>query len=272
MLLDYEMTSNMQKSQIMQKLLLLLSLAKMDLKKQYLGTYLGLLWALLMPLTTIILIYFVMTYGLKVGRMELVGFVYWLISGMLIWFFCSEAIGKSVGVIVEHSYLVTKIQFPLRLLVLARILACLPVHSVLMSLFLAVSYVAGGLNFSWYWLQCAYYLLCAAILTLGISLLTSAVDVFVRDTANFVGVMLQILFWTTPLFWDPQMVAQSRFKFLLYSPFNYVVSGYRDSLFRETGFWNRPWETLVFWIIATLFLVAGTMLFRRLKPHFADVI
>jgi len=256
----------------MQKLRLLLSLAQMDLKKQYLGTYLGLLWALLMPLTTIVLIYFVMTYGLKVGRTESVNFVYWLIPGMLIWFYISEAIGKSVGVIVEHAYLVTKMQFPLRMLVAARILACLPVHCILMMLFLAASYMAGGLTLSWYWLQCAYYLLCALVLALGISLITSAVNVFIRDAANMVGVMLQILFWATPLFWDAQLVVQSRFSFILYSPFNYIVSGYRDSLFRETGFWTRPWETLVFWGIALFFLVTGTMLFRRLKPHFADVL
>jgi len=254
------------------KIKLLFSLAQMDLRKQYLGTYLGLLWALLMPMTIITLIYFVMTYGLRVGRMESVGFVYWLIPGLLIWFYVSEAIGKSVGVIVEHSYLVTKMQFPLRMLVVARILACLPVHCTLMLLFLVAAYMAGGLTLSWYWLQCVYYLLCACVLALGISLITSAVNVFIRDATNMVAVMLQILFWATPLFWDAQLIAKSRLSFLLYSPFNYIVSGYRDSLFREIGFWARPWETLVFWIAATFFIVAGTMLFRRLKPHFADVL
>ena len=259
-------------SSFRQKLKLLLSLAKMDLRKQYLGTYLGLLWSLLMPLTTIVLIYFVMTYGLKAGRLESVDFVYWLIPGMLIWFFVSESIGKSVGVIVEHSYLVTKMRFPLRLLVPARILACLPVHGLLMLLFLAASWAGGGLVLSVYWLQCGYYILCAFGLTLGISLLTSAVNVFIRDAANIVGVILQIMFWVTPLFWEARMIAQSRLSFLLYSPFNYVVSGYRDSLFRDTGFWVHPKETLAFWGLTIFFLVAGTVLFRRLQPHFADVL
>ena len=255
-----------------QKMKLLVSLSQMDLKKQYLGTYLGLLWALLMPLTTITLIYFVMTYGLKAGRLESVDFVYWLILGMLIWFFISEAIGKSVGVIFEHAYLVTKMQFSIRLLVAARILACLPIHCLLILLFLAVAYIGGGLSLSVYWLQCLYYLACALLLAWGISLWTSAVNVFIRNATNIVGVILQVLFWTTPLFWDAQMVSKSRFSFLLYSPFNYVVSGYRDSLFRETGFWARPGETLAFWGLALLLLGGGQVLFRRLRPHFADVL
>jgi len=74
------------------------------------------------------------------------------------------------------------------------------------------------------------------------------------------------------LFWNPQMVAQTRFSFILYSPFNYVVSGYRGSLIRDTGFWMRPWETLIFWGIVLFLHVAGVVLFRRLKPHFADVL
>ena len=254
------------------KLRLLLILAAMDLRKQFIGTYLGLLWAFIAPLNTIILIYFVMTYGLKAGRMESVGFVYWLIPGMLIWFFVSEAMSKSVGVIVEQSYLVTKMQFPLQLLVAARIIACLPIHCALMALFLAVSCANGGLVPSLYWLQCMYYLLCACVLSLGISLLTSAVNVFIRDTANIVGVTLQILFWATPLFWDARLITQSRFSFLLYSPFNYFVSGYRDSLFRETGFWTRPLESFIFWCIAVFLLAAGVILFHRFKPHFADVL
>ncbi len=249
---------------------MILNLARMDFKKRYLGTMLGALWALLSPLVTIVLIYFVMTYGLKAGAMGSASFADWLIAGMLAWFFISECLVSAPTLIVEYSYLVTKMRFPVGLLLPARLCAAIPIHFFLVCGFLLLL-IFQGKGPTLCWLQLGYYFFCSCVLVFSINMLTSAVGVFIRDTSSIIGVLLQIFFWVTPLFWNPELLQWTPFSFLLKSPFTYIVTGYRDSIFDGVLFWQRPIESLVFWLTTATLFVGGRFVFRRSRPHFADV-
>lgn len=245
--------------------------AFMDFKKRNLGTMLGGVWALLSPLTSIALIYFVFLYGLKTGMMGNISFLNWLVPAMLAWYFISESISLGTNAIYESSYLVTKVVFPVWTLPMARVLSALPVHALLMCIFIFILIIDGvGTPSSWF--QLLYYAFCACVLCTAISLITSSLMVFVRDVMNIVAVVLQLLFWATPIFWDPAMIAGTKFSWLLLSPFNYILQGYRDSLFGGLFFWERPLATAFFWGVAVLLGGAGIVLYRRTRPHFADVL
>ena len=56
------------------------------------------------------------------------------------------------------------------------------------------------------------------------------------------------------------------------NPFYYIVVGYRDSMLTGDWFWERPTLTLYFWAVTTLLLLAGLKVFKRLRPHFSDVL
>jgi len=253
-------------------ILLLFQMSKMDIRKRYLGTLLGSVWAILSPLINTALIYVVMIYGLKVGvSVGNTSYVNWLFSGMLAWFFLLEVLSTGSNAIVENSHLVTKIRFPLHLLVMVKVVSAMPIHILLMFIFMLIMTVQGGGSFV-YWLQLPYYFLCATVLTLGINYLTSSAQVFTRDTGNIMGVVLQVLFWATPIFWRADLIASSKFTFILYSPFAYIITGYRDSLFDGLPFWERPLETTIFWITSLLILFLGVFFFERVRPHFADVL
>ncbi len=251
---------------------LLLRLSSMDFRKRYLGTLLGCVWAILFPLASIALIYVVMTYGLKVkvpaGEAP---YAHLLISGMLPWLLVSEMLSTGFGAIVENPHLVTKMRFQLLLLVPVKVATCIPVHLLLMVIFMVVMALNGVGSFV-YWAQLPYYFFSTIVLVLGINYLTSAAQVFIRDVGSAVGVLLQILFWATPIFWKPDFVADSKFHFLLYSPFAYIITGYRDSLLDAIPFWQRPLETAIFWAIALPLLLFGVSIFQRVRPHFADVL
>ncbi len=252
--------------------LLLIQMSRMDIRKRYLGTLLGSVWAIISPLINTALIYFVMIYGLKAGgSVGNASYVSWLISGMLVWSFVLEILSTGINSITENPHLVTKIRFPLSLLVMVKVVSAMPVHLFLMFLFMLVMALQGTGSFV-YWLQLPYYFLCAAILTLGINYLTASAQVFTRDVGSVVAVILQSLFWATPIFWRNDLIANSKFSFLLYSPFAYIVTGYRDSLFDAIPFWQRPIETLVFWIVTLVLLFLGIIFFQRVRPHFADVL
>lgn len=85
-------------------------------------------------------------------------------------------------------------------------------------------------------------------------------------------IILQIGMWVAPIMWDLNMFSESiRWIFKL-NPFYYIVEGYRDCFIDHDGFWQRPALTLYFWCVAGAVFFIGTGLFRKLRPHFADVL
>ena len=110
------------------------------------------------------------------------------------------------------------------------------------------------------------------IFALGLSWAVSALNVFIRDIAQIVGVILQLGFWATPIFWDINIMP-SNIKWLLkLNPMFYIVQGYRDSFIYFTPFWLHPLQTIFFWAITILTFVIGALIFKNLKPQFADVL
>ena len=81
--------------------------------------------------------------------------------------------------------------------------------------------------------------------------------------------------WMTPIMWNIQMV-QGRFPWLVnllkLNPVFYIVQGYRDSMFAEKWFWERPVWTIYFWVLVLFIYISGTHVFQKLRPHFADVL
>jgi ABC-type polysaccharide/polyol phosphate export permease len=87
-----------------------------------------------------------------------------------------------------------------------------------------------------------------------------------------VNILLQFGMWITPIMWDYHLFGESMLKYLKLNPFFYISEGYRDSMLNHVWFWEKPVLTLYFWLVALLIFAIGTALFKRLRPHFADVL
>jgi ABC-type polysaccharide/polyol phosphate export permease len=247
------------------------ALVHMEVRRRYLGTILGISWAFISPLITIVLIYFVFTFGLRAADVGNVPFFLWLAPGLLAWFYLTDAINGGCFAIVDSAHFVTKMQFPIATLPLVKVVSPLLIHIVLIFAFTIYAsitrpQVVASIP------AVVYFSLCAVALSVGVSYATSSVTVFVRDVPNVVIASLQLLFWVTPILWNPEMIAGTRFSFLLDSPFNYVVNGYRGAFIGDASVLNRPIETLSFWLFTSGLLILGLWLFARLRPHFADVL
>ncbi len=261
----------MKKLDIPPILFTLLSLVWMEFRKRYLGTIFGVIWTLINPLVTIVLIYLVFRFGFKTQSIGDIPYINWLIPGMLAWFFVSESLVNGCLAVMDYPFLVTKIKFPIHILPIVKILSGVPVHLFLVIIFLFILVIEGNCNI-YFWPQIIYYFICACLLCLGLSYMTSACMVFIRDVSNIVGVIVQFLFWATPIFWNPEIVKGTIGYVLIYSPFAYIIMGYRDSILYGVPFWDKPYVSIFFWICTLSFLIGGYSLFQRTKSHFSDVI
>ena len=250
---------------------LIFALAKREIAVQYVGSLLGFVWTFIHPLVLIAVFWFVFSIGFKVKPMSDVPFVVWLTAGMAPWFLFSQIVTGAVGSVVVHANLVKKTVFSSEILPVVTIASGIVTHLVFLVL-LVFLLVFQQVPFSWYALQFFYYLICLGVLTLGIGWIVSALNVFFRDVGQLVGVVIQVGFWGTPIFWDIQMMPPKVQMLLKLNPMFYIVQGYRDSFIYQKGFWLHPYLTLYFWVVTLVILVVGILVFQRLKPQFADVL
>ena len=111
-----------------------------------------------------------------------------------------------------------------------------------------------------------------SILALGLGFAVAAFNVFIRDINQVVGITLQFGFWATPIFWDIQIMPREVQKILKLNPMFYIVQGYRDSFIYSSPFWDHPYQTLYFWVVTLMIFSIGALIFKKLKPQFADVL
>lgn len=250
---------------------LLKDLVKHDFKSRYLTNYLGILWAFIQPTISVCIFWFVFQVGFKSAPVENVPFILWLIAGMIPWFFLSEALQSATSAILDNSFLVKKIVFRVSLLPIVKIASAIIVH-LFFIVFMMFMYLVYGFEPSIYWLQIGYYLTSAIVFLLGLSWISSSVVIFFRDMSQLINMSVQFGFWLTPIFWSLSMVPEEYRWWFELNPAYYITQGYRDALINHVWFWEKPLEALQFWAIAFIVFALGAIIFRKLRPHFADVL
>ncbi|MFM9328695.1 ABC transporter permease [Paenibacillus mesotrionivorans] len=250
---------------------LILSLARNDFKTKYASSYLGVTWGFIQPILTVITYWFVFQIGLRSGNVSEVPFILWFIAGIVPWFFFADAFSGATNALSEYGYLVKKVVFQIELLPVVKIVSVLFVQIFFLG-FILIVYSLYGYYPSLYNFQVLYYLFCMFILVVSLSYFTSAVVLFFKDLNQIIAIILQIGFWFTPIGW-PLSILSDKWRFLFQgNPMYYIVQGYRDSFIDHILFYQRPIETLYFWFACLTILTAGVVIFRKLKPHFADVL
>ena len=237
----------------------------------------GVFWAFVQPVITVLVYWFVFEKGLRAGRQAMGGvevpFVLFLISGLVPWFFFSDAWPNGTSSLISYSYLVKKVLFKISILPIVKVMASIYVHLFFVCIALVIFW-AYGFTPDLYSLQIIYYSFGTFVLVLGLSYITASIVVFFRDLSEIISILLQILIWVTPIMWNVETsLSDGILKTILkLNPMYYIVSGYRNALINKHWFWETPKLTLYFWLVALFILGLGMLVFKRLKKHFADVL
>lgn len=261
--------------EIIHKRKLIWDLSKADFKKRFVGSYFGVVWMFVQPMVTVLIYFFIFQVGFKsVPPVPGVPYVLWLIPGIIPWFFYSEALNCVTNCLQEYSYLVKKVVFQVEILPIIKLISCLLVHGFFVLIMLIAFLIAGKMPMAT-WLQIAYYTFAASMLALGFGYLTAAVNVFFKDMAQIVSIVLQFGMWLTPVMYHESLFEKNApwaIPLLKLNPFYYIVAGYRDSMLTGNWFWERPKLGIYFWVVTILVGLLGLKVFKRLRPHFSDVL
>ena len=261
--------------EIYQNRKLALTLAKNDFKTKYAGSYLGMIWAFIQPVVTILVYWFVFSVGLKAGNVGKYPFVLFIVVGIIPWFFFSDSLNGGTNALTDYNYLVKKVVFNIDILPFVKVMSAFFVHCFFIG-FALILCTCMGYHPTIYSVQLIYYIICNFVFVLGLSYLSSAIVVFFRDLGQFINIfILQVGVWLTPIMWNAEnILGPLAIKIFKLNPMYYIVSGFRDSMLDKQWFWSGDtllW-TLYFWMITILAFGLGVKVFRRLKVHFADVL
>lgn len=251
---------------------LIFNLSKNDFKTKYAGSYLGIIWAFVNPIITIIVYWFVFEYGLRAGSpIKSVPYILWLMSGLIPWFFYSDGINSATNSMYEYSYLVKKVVFKISILPIVKIISTLFIQLVFIVFLFVVTFIYK-ISPTMYTLQLLYYLFCLFFIILATSYITSSIILFFKDLGQLINIFLQIGIWATPIMWSYNIVPERYQWIVKLNPMVYIIEGYRDSIINNIWFWEKQIQTIYFWFISLGLFFLGVLIFKKLKPHFADVL
>lgn len=245
-----------------------LSFFKRDLKVRYADSILGPVWIIFQPLmfTLITSVVFSLVFSGKTGNTPY--FLYVMI-GFVIWIFFSQSISQSTKSLVWNRELIANAKFPRESIVISTIASKFIDFFVNLSLFFVFfSFMHQSLSFEN--IPVIFVLIIIQItFQLGLALIISSLNVYYRDVQNVVDLLLQILFYTTPVLYPLSIIPDKFRNIIELNPITKIILAYRDLLFNQTVNTKSIFTTF---LIATATLTIGILIFRKLEVKFADLI
>jgi ABC-type polysaccharide/polyol phosphate export permease len=244
-----------------------------DIKEKYAGSLLGIFWTLLQPLLYIFLYWVVFSQIIKMKIQTDAGdvpFFAFLLSGILPWFAFQEGITRGASSIIEKRHVIKKVMFPVYLFPLSSVMSAFINYGIGIVLFLSAYFLwKGDVSV----LQ-VILILCLMILqivfTSGLSLLFSALSVYIRDIVQFLGVALQVMFYLSTILYPLNSVPE-KLKIVVYlNPFTALSEAYHSVILH--GSLPETWSMIYLPAATVLAAVTGVWTFKKLKSGFADVL
>jgi lipopolysaccharide transport system permease protein len=192
-----------------------------------------------------------------------------IFSGMIIFNFFSEIIGRSTTVIRLHTNYVKKVIFPLEILPIV-LLCDAGFHALISSIILMAGVIFTGSIHTNKVLLLPLLIFPFALLCLGISYLISSLSVYFRDMVQAMTLLITVLMFLTPIFY-PLSAVPEQFRYLInVSPITYVIEEFRGLLF--FNYTLDMYSLITFNLISTLILFMGFSFFQKTRRGFSDVL
>jgi lipopolysaccharide transport system permease protein len=239
---------------------------------RFIRSKLGGLWMIINPLAQVA-IYALILSNLLAARLPDIdnkyAYALYLMAGLLGWTLFNEITTRCLTLFVDQGNLMKKMRFP-RITLPAIVVGSSLLNNIFLLLAtLLVFMVLGhrpGLTFLWLIPLTA----AVVVLGLGIGLILGVLNVFIRDVGQVVPILLQVLYWFTPIVYPVNVIPPGLRDMLAFNPMYAIIRAYHDVMVYQAS----PQMTQVAGVVAValLLMVLGLFMFRRAAPEMVDVL
>lgn len=241
---------------------LIKQLVSRDFKAKYKRSILGVFWSFLNPLLTMMVQYIVFS---NLFRFDIPYYPVYLLSGIIVFNYFSEACGMALTSIIGNATLITKVYVPKYIYPLTRILSSL-VNLLISMIPLIIVTMLSGLYPTKAYLLIPFMLVCLAMFCLGLGMLLSAAMVFFRDIQFLWGVLTMIWMYLTPIFYPESILPEQVAWVLKVNPLYYFISFLRSCVI--DGVSPEPVVYVQCFLISLCVLAVGAWVFKKSQDKF----
>ena len=238
-----------------------------DVKVRYKQTELGIAWAIIQPLFTMLV--FTLFFGRLAGvPSDNVPYPVFAYAGLLAWTYFANAITNSGNSLVGSANLITKVYFP-RMIIPGAAVAAGLVDFAIAFVILVVLMIYYGVVVTWSIMMFPVVVLLTTLLALGTGMWLSALNVKYRDVRFALPFLVQLWMFISPVIY-PASFLPPKFRWLLWlNPMTGIIEGYRSALFGLRFNWIALAVSAVLTLIV---LIYASYSFRRMEKSFADIV
>ena len=237
---------------------------KKEVRSKYKNSFLGVLWSFLNPLLQIVVYGVIFSLILK-NKQE--HYAIFLCCGLIPWTFFSISINKSAFTIIENGNIIKKVYFPREIIPISVVTA--ETINFLISTIIIIGFVIfGGMGISKYIIFYPIVLIVQYFVILSISLIISSISVYFRDLQHFIGIILQLLFYATPIVYSIDSIPKEYQWILKYNPMTYIIGAYRDIFYYQNMIELK--SIIMLLVGAIIACIIGYRIFSKLQKGFAE--
>jgi ABC-type polysaccharide/polyol phosphate export permease len=243
---------------------LLKSNVKKEIRGKYKGSFLGVLWSFVNPLLMTLVYAIVFPFVLKNGQPHYVTF---LVVGILPWNFFTTVISQATSTFILNGGIIKKVYFPREILPISIATSGL-INFLISCLIIFLFLIFSGIGFSWHIIFLPLVILTEYILLMGITFITSSINVYVRDAEYIIAFIINMLFYATPILYATDLFPTNVAKLLNLNPMTTIINCYRDILFYQSM--PHIKSLLIVLACSIVLFYLGLKVFKKLEKGFAE--
>lgn len=244
---------------------MIFSLIKRDLRGRYKGSILGFLWTFLNPLFQLIVYTLVFSIIMRAGYEK---YYLFLFVALIPWIFFSTSVAGGASCIWAQKDMVNKIYFPREVLPIAHV-TCQLINMLLSYIVVLIVLIVTGHGINL--LAVLYFPLIVFVeylLALGLTMLVSAITVFLRDVEYVLGIIMMAWQFLSPVMYGVDMVSEKLRPIFSMNPMTSILVAYRDIFYYKQA--PQVSTLLQAAVLGVVLLIVGVLVFEKLKRHFSE--
>lgn len=243
---------------------MLMTLVKQDINGRYKGSFFGFMWTLLNPLLMLAVYSVVFQFVFRTGIEH---YPVYLFICLMPWNTFANSIAVGTVCVSNNGGILKKVYFPREVMPLAVVISN-TIQYFFSAVIIFIALLVSGVGISWTALFLPLIVLIQAIFTLGIILLLSAVNVYVRDVQYIMNPVMMIWMYACPILYSISMIPEKFKSLYMLNPMARIMQAYQSILYDKTM--PNLMSLGVVFLVSIVIFVIGYMVFNKLQRRFAE--